>query len=252
VEALDWASEHDIPFFVFGGGSNLLFDDEGFRGLVIHLKNGELNVDSENVSADAGIKMSKVVNAAQEAGLTGLEGWNGLPGTVGGAVYGNAGCFGVETKDVLESAELWMPGVGRKTVKNDFFEYDYRTSKLKREPAIVLSATFKLKKGDKEEIKKGMMETAVSRIKKQPPGLSTGSFFKNPVDHPAGWLIDQCGLKGHRHGNAGISEHHANFFMNKGGATAQEILELGDIATAAVKEKFGIELEREIIYIAPN
>ncbi len=266
LAGIAWAEDRDMPYFVFGGGSNILFDDGGFRGLVIRVKSGELAVEGERVTADAGVMTAKVVQAAAEAGLSGLEAWNGLPGTVGGAVYGNAGCFGVETKDILESAEVFFPGEGVKKVKADFFEYDYRDSALKAAPSrgerrrvptaeclrpgVVLVATFKLKKGEVAAIKTRMMEIAKSRIQKQPAGSSTGSFFKNPSpEKPAGWLLDQCGLKGKRVGKAQISDQHANFFLNTGGASSSDILALQELATQAVQDKFGITLEREVIFV---
>lgn len=250
LAAIEWAEEHDVPLFVFGGGSNLLFDDAGFRGLVLRMRVREIEVDGHLIHAGAGAKAGEVVKAALEAGLTGLESWNGLPGTVGGAVYGNAGCFEVECKDVLESALIYMAGEGVEEVNPYFFEYDYRNSKLKREPAVVLQATFKLNQGDPVEIKSRMMEILKLRATKQPPGLSTGSFFKNPEGgKSAGQLIDECGLKGMSLGKAKISEHHGNFFMNTGGATAEDVMALGEKAVAAVKERFGIELEREIVFV---
>lgn len=245
--AAEWAEREGVRIFVFGGGSNLLFANEGFRGLVVRVAIGGVKVDGERVTAGAGLKMAELVKAAAEAGLTGLEAWHGLPGTVGGAVFGNAGCFGVEVKDVLESAHVFIPGEGVKEVNADWFDYDYRNSRLKRgEAGTVLSAVFKLQRGDAEEIKTAMMEIARKRIGKQPAGASTGSFFKNPADHAAGWLIEQCGLKGKMIGGAQISEQHGNFFLNKGTAKASDILALAEFAEQAVKEKFGIELEREV------
>ncbi len=250
VEALNWASEHDLPYFVFGGGSNLLFDDEGFHGLVIKMSANEIRVEGELIYAEAGAKAGALVKAAQEAELTGLEAWNGLPGTVGGAVFGNAGCFGVESKDVLGDAELWLPGEGLKKVGLEFFDYEYRNSKLKKEGGVVLAATFKLQKAERSEIDKKMKEIALLRVQKQPPGLSTGSFFKNPPgDKSAGWLIEQCGLKEAMVGKAQVSKFHANFFMNKGGATAEDVLGLAEKVKAEVKQRFGIELEQEVIYL---
>lgn len=249
TEALEWAGERDMPVFVFGGGSNLLFDDAGFRGLVIRMRAEGVAVEGERVTAAAGVMMARVVKAAAEAGLTGVEAWNGLPGTVGGAVIGNAGCFGVEAKDVLESAQVWMPGEGVRDVGPEFFDYSYRWSRLKKEAGIVLSATFKLARGDVAEIAAKMKEIARSRIQKQPPGSSTGSFFKNPEGDSAGRLIEAAGLKGHVLGKAQISPHHANFFLNRGGATAAEVLELADLAQKEVERQFGVTLQREVIYV---
>ena len=249
LEGMEWAMERDLPVFVFGAGSNLLFDDGGFRGLVVRLRSEEVKVDGERIKADAGVLIAKVVKAAAEAGLTGLEAWNGLPGTVGGAVYGNAGCFGTETKDVLESAEVFFPGEGVREAKVDFFEYGYRSSQMKKAGGLVLSAVFRLKKGDAEAIKTRMTEVAKSRIQKQPAGSSTGSFFKNPTGDHAGRLIEAAGLKGAWAGGAQISEQHGNFFLNKGGATAADILTLADLAEKTVLEKFGVRLEREVVFV---
>jgi len=251
VEALDWASTRDIPFFIFGGGSNLLFDDEGFRGLIIRLRTRNLKVDGNLLHADGGVLASKLVDMAATHGLTGLEAWKGLPGTVGGAVYGNAGCFGVETKDVLKEARLWLPSEGVQTYPAEWFEYDYRESKLKKNPgAVVISATFELQEGDQAAILDKMNEIQKLRITKQPPGLSTGSFFKNPAgEKSAGQLIDEAGLKGFVMGPMKISEHHANFFMNLGEATSADVNALAEHVQDVVKEKHGIELEREVISV---
>ncbi|MEK9159779.1 MAG: UDP-N-acetylmuramate dehydrogenase [Patescibacteria group bacterium] len=250
LAGIEWAEERDMPVFVFSGGSNLLFDDGGFRGLVIRVKSAGLKVEGEEIHADSGVIMAKVVLAALEAGLTGMEEWNGLPGSVGGAVYGNAGCFGMETKDVLKSATVFVPGEGVKTVTAAELEYDYRQSRLKKEGGVVLSAVFKLRAGDKTAIQEKMREIAKSRIQKQPAGSSTGSFFKNPPGDFAGRLIEAVGLKGKRLGKAQISEQHANFFLNTGGASAGEILELAALAEAEVFKQFGVKLEREVVFVA--
>ncbi len=250
LAGLEWAKNEEVPVFVFGGGSNLLFDDAGFRGLVIRVADERIRVSGDEIVAGAGVKIAGLVNAAKSASLTGLEGWNGLPGTVGGAVFGNAGCFGVESKDVLVAAEIYDGSV--RSVGVDFFEYEYRNSKLKRMGGVVvLSATFKLRHGEASEIEAKMKETAISRVKKQPAGSSTGSFFKNTSAGAAGMLIEQCGLKGKMLGRAQVSEYHANFLLNKGGAKSADILALADLIKSEVKAKFGIELEREVVYVPP-
>lgn len=249
VEALEWTAERDLPVFVFGGGSNLLFADEGFRGLVIRVKSSGLRVEGERIVADAGVPIAKVVAVAAQAGLTGMEAWNGLPGTVGGAVYGNAGCFGVDCQAILDSAEVYLPGEGVRRFAAADLDYAYRNSKLKREGGLVLSAVFKLRRGEKSAIETAMKEVARSRIQKQPPGSSTGSFFKNPVGDHAGRLIEAAGLKGKTLGKAKISDQHANFFLNTGGATAAEILALAQLAEDAVLKQFGVRLEREVVFV---
>lgn len=263
LDGLKFAKENGLKVVVFGGGSNILFDDSGFKGLVIRIKSSGLHADGERIFADAGVSMAKVVKLAEESSLTGLEAWNGLPGTVGGAVRGNAGCFGVEVKDVLKKATLYLPDeeparadLGNGTIKEvtkDFFEYGYRSSFVKNHPEIVvLSAVFLLKKGDAQEIHKKMMETAKLRIQKQPAGMSTGSFFKNPEGDSAGRLIEACGLKGKIIGKAQISMQHANFFINLGGASSGDIIALAELVESLVKEKFGINLEREVAIIKPT
>lgn len=251
MEALEWAQDRDMPVYVFGGGSNLLFDDEGFRGLVIRMRSHGLEVRGDEIWAEAGVVMAKVVKAAAEAGLTGLEEWNGLPGSVGGAVLGNAGCFGVETKDVLKEASVYLPGEGVKTVEVDFFEYRYRWSRFKKETGVILNAVFKLRKGSPEAIQEKMTAVARTRIQKQPPGSSTGSFFRNPPGDHAGRLIEAAGLKGKQVGKAMISTAHANFMMNMGGASSVDVLTLSEQIQNEVERQFGIRLEREVVYVAP-
>ncbi len=250
-EALTWADQKKLKSFVFGGASNLLFDDAGFRGLVvrIRLQSIEVRADLAEIQAEAGTSTMQVVKAAAEAGLSGMEAWNGLPGTVGGAVVGNAGCFGVETKDILKWAEVLENGKVRRLAPADL-GYSYRNSLLKHSTAVVLRACFQLTHGEPLSIQEKMKEIVRVRAGKQPPGLSTGSFFKNPsVEQSAGFLIDQCGLKGAQLGQAQISPRHGNFFVNLGGATAQNILDLGKMAQDAVHEKFGLTLEREIVFV---
>lgn len=250
LAGLEWAKANNLPSFVFGRGSNLLFDDAGFRGLIIRMEAKGIEVRGEEVLAEAGALCAQVVKAAADASLSGLEAWNGLPGTVGGAVYGNAGCFGVETKDILVDAEIFTPENSVQTHTVDWFEYRYRTSKLKRAGGVVLSARFKLKAGNKDTIAEEMKAIAKARIQKQPPGLSTGSFFKNPnPEQAAGWLLDQAGLKGFELGRMKISDQHANFFVNKGGASAEDVLALENYAKQKVFAQFGVKLEREIIFV---
>lgn len=252
IDAVLWAKKNNIRYFILGGGSNLLFDDSGFRGLVIRPVLNNLRVEGEKIIAESGVKIFALTKAALDHGLSGLESWNGLPGTVGGAVFGNAGCFGTETKDILESAEIFDDSFdASKKVDADFFEYVYRSSKVKKTPGtVILEATFKLKKVDPNEVKKKMEEVFKLRVGKQPAGSSTGSYFKNPPgEKSAGMLIDAAGLKGKMLGKAQISEQHANFILNKGGAKSKDILELAKIVKDEVYKKFGIKLEEEVIYV---
>lgn len=247
---INFAKTNNIDIFVFGGGSNILFDDNGFRGLVIKIETENIAVDGEYITADAGIMISKLIKYSIEHDLIGIEKWVGLPGTVGGAVRGNAGCNGLETLEIFEKALLLNPKTGEiREEKPDYFDFSYRHSKLKETNEIVLNATFKLKNKDisNEEQKEIMDEIRKFRLTKQPFGKTTGSFFKNPSpDKPAGMLIDKAGLKGKIIGKAQISEKHGNFFLNLGGATSKEMIELVKLAKREVKAKFDIDLEEEV------
>jgi UDP-N-acetylmuramate dehydrogenase len=253
---LKYAKDQGIKTFILGTGSNTLFDDNGFRGLVIKIesKNTEI-LEGNLVKADSGVSIPRLIKFTVDSGLQGIEHWVGLPGTVGGAVRGNAGCNGLETKDILVSAEIVGQNLEVRSVDKAYFDFDYRFSKLKNNQEIVLNATFQLEKlqSTKEEQKSLMMDLNKNRIAAQPFGSTTGSFFKNPsTDQPAGMLIDQAGLKGKKIGNAQISDKHGNFFLNLGGAKAKEILELARLAKEQVKAKFGLELEQEVQYLPEN
>jgi UDP-N-acetylmuramate dehydrogenase len=248
------AKEYEVPYFLFGSGSNLLFSDEGFRGLVIKIeaKNIEFLPDNK-IKADAGVIVAKLISESVNEGYSGLESWTGLPGTIGAAVRGNAGCNGLETTNVLVEAEIFNPETGEiRTQPHDYFQFDYRHSRLKDSKEIVLNATFQLQKStsSKEEQQKIIQECNKKRIGSQPFGATTGSFFKNPdAGNPkmaAGYLLEQAGLKGHKIGNAQISEKHANFFLNLGGASAQDVVELARHAKQQVKAKFDVELQEEV------
>lgn len=250
IQAIEWAKAKNTPYILFGGGSNILFDDKGFRGLVIKNEAKSISINDDEITADSGVMVSQLIKFALEHGLSGIEKWSGLPGTVGGAVRGNAGCNGLETVEILKETTILDPSTGEKIIlKNEDLKYSYRESILKESDKIVLSATFKLQKAElpQDEQKKIMQEINMWRLQKQPIGRSSGSFFKNPTpDKPAGMLIDQAGLKGKKVGNAQISEKHGNFFLNLGGATAAEMIELAISAKQAVKAKFNTDLHEEV------
>jgi len=250
IEAIRFIKSHSLPYFILGGGSNIFFMDEGFGGLVIKMETKNITFDGELVTAESGVNVLKLVNETIEENLQGLEAWGGLPGSIGGAVRGNAGCHGLETKDILVSAEIYDPEKDEiKTVKPDFFHFDYRHSKLKNSKEILLSATFKLKKREisKEEQSKLLEEARTFRRTKQPFGFTTGSFFKNPApDKSAGMLIDQCGLKGFSIGDAQVSTLHANFMMNTSNASSKDMLALVKHVKKEVKNKHGIDLVEEV------
>ena len=247
--------EFDIPFFVLGGGSNILVSDAGVREVVILNKARYIQFDLENtpptVWAESGTNFGLLARQAASRGLSGLEWAVGIPGTVGGAVYGNAGAHGSDTAATLRMAEILHKtenGIQRSHWNADQFDFDYRSSQLKKSDleAVILSAQFTFEVGDSEAIRSKMDEYNVYRRRTQPPGASMGSMFKNPPDDFAGRLIEAAGLKGTRIGGAEISPVHANFFINHENATATDTIRLIKLAQETVAEKFGVALELEI------
>lgn len=245
-----FAKKNKIKFLVIGSGTNILFDDKGFRGLIIKIDLKNIKVDGLNITAEGGAQIFQLIKFSLENKLQGLEKWSGLPGTVGGAVRGNAGCNNLETKDILIKAKILNPKTGKiKTVDNKYFKFSYRNSRLKKSNEILLSATFKLEKSkiSPENQQKLITEIQASRSNKIPRGLSAGSFFKNPSPQkPAGLLIEKAGLKGKTIGGAQVSEIHANFIINTGNATSSDIKKLAKLIQKTVKNKFKITLKPEV------
>ena len=248
VLALIW--QQRLPYFILGGGSNVLVSDRGVRGVTVlnrakavRFENGE----RPKVWAESGVVFSNLANRCASKGLAGLEWAATVPGTIGGAVYGNAGAFGGDTAGSLTWAEL-LTGSGRERWPVERLGYGYRTSVLKRGEikAIVLSAELSLKNATKEEASVKIEQFGERRKSTQPPGASMGSMFKNPEGDYAGRLIEAAGLKGTRIGNAEISPVHGNFFLNHGRTKAAELRALIDLAQKTVKEKLGVALELEI------
>lgn len=242
--------EGSLPYTLLGGGSNLLVSDKGIRGVVIlnKAKQTEFRTGPEPVLwAESGAVFSNLAHRAAAKGLSGLEWAATVPGTVGGAVYGNAGAFGGDVAHDLARAEL-LTRQGRVWWPVEALGYDYRSSVVKRGEvqAVVLSAEFKLKNGRAEEIKATIDQFTQRRKATQPPGASMGSMFKNPPGDYAGRLIEAAGLKGTRIGNAEISPLHGNFFINHGETRAGDIRKLVELAQKTVKEKFGVQLELEV------
>lgn len=245
--------KHEMPFTMLGGGSNVLVSDKGVRGVVIlNRAKGVKFVtgDQPSVKAEAGVVFSNLANRCASKGLAGLEWAAAVPGTVGGAVYGNAGAFGGDVSGDLISAEL-LTTEGKETFTVEQFEYAYRTSVLKRGElkAIVLSAEFGLKNSTKEDVTVKIQQFSAHRKSTQPPGASMGSMFKNPNGDYAGKLIEASGLKGTRIGNAEISPLHGNFFINHENTKAEDIRALIELVQKTVKEKQGVELELEIEFV---
>jgi len=242
--------EHALPFTLLGGGSNVLVSDKGVRGVVIlnRAKSVEFRMGAQpSLRAESGVVFSNLAHRAAAKGLSGLEWAIAVPGTVGGAVYGNAGAFGGDTAHSLLRAEI-LDESGRSWQPVEKLEYGYRSSALKRSPtkAVVLAAEFGLENGNPEEIQAAADQFTERRKATQPPGASMGSMFKNPPGDFAGRLIEAAGLKGARIGNAEISPVHGNFFVNVGETKASDIKKLIELAQSTVAEKFGIELELEV------
>jgi UDP-N-acetylmuramate dehydrogenase len=242
--------ELGIPFIVLGGGSNMLVSDRGVRGVVVlnRAKNVRFDKGSRpRVHAEAGVVIANLARRAASHGLGGLEWAAAVPGTVGGAVYGNAGAFGGDMTANLIHAEL-LTEQGRESWSVEKMGYGYRTSVLKRLglKAVVLSAELRLEHSTRELVSVKISEFSERRRVTQPPGASMGSMFKNPPGDFAGRLIEAAGLKGKRIGTAEISPVHANFFINHGQTKAADVRELVNLAQKTVAEKLGVNLELEI------
>jgi UDP-N-acetylmuramate dehydrogenase len=242
--------ELGLPCVILGGGSNVLVSDRGVRGVVVLNRAKDVRFDNgaqPKVWAESGAGFSSLANLAAEYGLAGLEWAATVPGTVGGAVYGNAGAFGSDMAGNLIYAELLTEN-GRERWHVEKMEYGYRTSALKRSTlkVVILAAEMHLSHSTKEAARFKISEFTIKRKSTQPPGSSMGSMFKNPPGDYAGRLIEAAGLKGTRIGNAEISAVHGNFFVNHGDTKASDIRNLILIAQKSVANKFGVMLELEI------
>ena len=242
--------QKNIPLTVIGKGSNLLVADEGIRGVVLLVSDDKVSVDGGIITASAGAKLSKLCNAALESGLSGLEFAFGIPGSVGGAVYMNAGAYGGEIKQVIVSVTS-ITRDGKLILRSaDELNLGYRTSVFKQNNEIILSAEFKLELAERNEIKAKMDDFIARRKDKQPLEYpSAGSTFKRPEGYFAGALIEQCGLKGFSIGGAEVSTKHAGFVINKGNATCRDVMDLIQHIQKTVLSKTGVALETEVIYL---
>jgi len=246
LEAVKFAKEKNLPYFVFGNGSNILFRDEGYNGVAIKIQNSKLKIQNSTVTAGAGVLLSEAIMKSTDAGLTGLEWGIGIPGTVGGCVAGNCGAFG---KSISESVKKI------KTLDKEYSKEEcgfcYRDSKFKNidNKEIILEIELELEKSNKEKIKQEIKNNLMQRKNRIPSYPSVGCVFKNPKPLSAGKLIEQCGLKGTRIGGAQVSEIQANFIVNLDNATSKDVLELIKLCKQKVKEKFNIDLEAEIVIL---
>ena len=248
-QAICLAREEQIPFFVVGNGSNLLVSDDGFRGMIIQIGRNlqEISVVDDEIYVQAGALLSRVARTALEHELTGMEFAAGIPGSLGGAVAMNAGAYGGEMKDILVEAEVLTPEGEIRNLTLEELDLGYRHSCIFEKDYIVLGARLRLEKGDKEAIKTRMDELAKARREKQPLEYpSAGSTFKRPEGYFAGALIQDAGLKGYTVGGAQVSEKHSGFVVNRGGATAEEVLFLIRQVQKKVKNRFGVTMEPEV------
>lgn len=238
-----------VQYHIHGNGSNVLFADGGYRGVIINIGQSmsEIQIEDNIIKAGAGITLSKLASVAADYSLSGLEFASGIPGTLGGAVTMNAGAYGGEMKDVLLSVTICDREGNVRTIGNEELELGYRTSIVQKKDYIVLETVMKLTFGDKDNIRGRMKELNAKRREKQPLEYgSAGSTFKRPEGYFAGQLIEESGLKGYRIGDAMVSEKHAGFVVNVGNATAENVLAVIRHVQKEVKSRFNIELETEV------
>ena len=244
---LKLAKELDIPVTCIGNGSNLLVKDNGIRGLTIKLDFKDLTINEDEIEAGAGVPIPVLARKAYENGLSGLEFASGIPGTLGGAIKINAGAYGGEFKDVVDFTTYLDNNLQVHTVSNEDQNFSYRNSRFNNTDDIIISAKMKLKKENKDIIKARMDEFSAKRKAKQPINFpNAGSVFKRKNEYIAAEVIDKCGLKGYNIGDAYISDLHAGFIINKGNATAQDVIQLIEHIKNTVHEKYNINLELEI------
>ncbi|OQA19043.1 MAG: UDP-N-acetylenolpyruvoylglucosamine reductase [bacterium ADurb.Bin363] len=274
IKALRLSIDLVIPFFILGGGTNIVFSDEGFRGVVIKILSSGYRVKDEMAFVESGVSTFSFAKKMAVRGLKGLEALGGLPGTIGGAIVGNAGAYGSSIGDVLSEAKLFLLNEKKIIhVKRDFFDFKYRYSRLKDRSikAVILSAELLLKRGDPEELITIMEEDRHKRRTLHPTEPSAGCIFKNIVVSedlkkyiekrfpeeklivhnklPAGKLIDLMGLKGKSFGDAMVSPLHGNYIINIGKATCREVKELIQLIKEKIRKEFHIELEEEVFFV---
>jgi UDP-N-acetylmuramate dehydrogenase len=254
------AQRRELPWMLLGGGSNMLVSDRGVRGLVIKVETGagqrnrgqvlSEGADAVELRCDAGVLTAGLSRWTASLGFRGLEWAAGIPGTVGGAAAGNAGAYGGDMASNVTRARVWLPD-GERELGVSELGYAYRASRLKRsgEPGAVLSVDLRLTPGSRDEALAQIEANELKRRTNQPTERSCGSVFKNPTPLFSGQLIEECGLKGTAHGGAQISEKHGNFFVNRGGATAADVVALMRLAKRRVHEARGVELEVEILLV---
>lgn len=248
-ELISLAKETGTPYMIMGNGSNMLVGDGGIRGLVIQIGKelSAVKSDGVKIEAQAGALLSRIASEAAKAGLTGFEPLSGIPGTLGGGIYMNAGAYSGEIKDVVRSVKYIDDDGVMHEVNGEECDFGYRHSIFSGGGMYIVSAVIELKPGNEEQIRADMAEYSKRRCDKQPISMpSAGSTFKRPEGYFAGKLIQDAGLMGYSIGGAAVSEKHAGFVVNKGGATADDVLALIEYIQKTVKEKFGVQLEPEV------
>jgi UDP-N-acetylmuramate dehydrogenase len=246
IEALCYAKNNNLDYIVIGGGSNILVSDKGYRGLVMANKIGGIEIEDNKVTVGAGVPMPKLILMLQDIGLSGLEFMAGIPGTVGGAIMGNAGAWKHEISENLVNIVVIDNEDGIREIKSRDITFSYRKSNFQESDYIITAATFKLKKKESALIKEETIGYLKKKIKAQPKGLYCGSYFKNPKEKPAGMIIEELVFKGKKVGGAEVSEKHANFIINTGNATSKDIYDLSLSIKNRAKEKLGIDLIEEV------
>lgn len=249
---IPYLQQVEVPFFILGNGSNLLVGDKGYRGVVLQIGNrmNQITVDGERIIVQAGALLSQVAKTALEKELTGFEFASGIPGTIGGGVVMNAGAYEGEMKQVVERVTVMDRQGEVLELSGDEMEFGYRTSVIKNRPFTVLEICLKLQQGKGEEIRAKMDELARKRKEKQPLEFaSAGSTFKRPEGYFAGKLIMDAGLRGYSIGGACVSEKHCGFVVNTGRATAADVAEVILEVKDRVKERFGVTLEPEVVFL---
>ena len=249
---LEICREEELPYFILGNGSNLLVSDKGYRGVIIQLYRNfsNISVEGNEICASSGALLSQIAAAARNASLTGFEFAGGIPGTLGGAVFMNAGAYGGELKDVLKEAVVMTEQGEILTLPVEKLEMGYRTSRIKKAGYLVLEARLVLKQGDMDKIRDITKDLTEKRVSTQPLEYpSAGSTFKRPEGYFAGKLIMDAGLRGYQVGDAQVSEKHCGFVINKGNATAADVLTLIENVREKVQEQFGVTLEPEVKFL---
>lgn len=271
--AVQFCKENELNFYILGGGTNLLVSDKGFDGLIIRMKMNEIRIDGTLMEAEAGAPLIKAINCAATSGLAGLESLAGIPGTIGGAVRGNAGAYSSEICSAVKTVKAYDCEKNCEVVfENSSCDFSYRSSIFKKNKnLIVLSTVLELEKGNVDEIQEKTKSTIVKRASMGLHGVkSAGSYFMNPVVEseklkqefakekgvpargdklPAGWVIEQAGLRGKKIGGAAVSELHANYIVNDDNATSDDVMMLVSFVKQQVRDQLGIQLQEEVNYL---